>query len=60
MWFTTKYETGNGYTLFLLAATPTGAECPNLPKLEPAITQHDNGTGGDALTPQTTPRRAQC
>ena len=36
------------------------AQCPNLPKLEPAIAQHDNGTGGDALTPQTTPRRAQC
>ena len=26
-------------------------KCPNLPKLEPAIAQHDNGTGGDALTP---------
>ena len=24
--------------------------CRSLPKLEPAIAQHDNGTGGDALT----------
>ena len=59
VWFTTKYETGNGLVLFACSDT-NRHKCPNLPKLEPAITQHDNGTGGDALTPQTTPRRAQC
>ena len=54
-----QYETGNGLVLFACSDT-NRHKCPNLPKLEPAITQHDNGTGGDALTPQTTPRRAQC
>jgi hypothetical protein len=49
VWFTTKYETANGLVLF--AYDTNRHKCPNLPKLEPAIAQHDSGTGGDALTP---------
>ncbi len=50
MWFTTKYETADGFSL--LACNDTKRhKCPNLVKLEPAIAQHDNDTGGDALTP---------
>jgi hypothetical protein len=50
VWFTTKYETANGLVLFACSDT-NRHKCPNLPKLEPAIAQHDNDTGGDALTP---------
>jgi hypothetical protein len=50
VWFTTKYETANGLVLFACSDT-NRHKCPNLPKLEPAIEQHDNDTGGDALTP---------
>ena len=50
VWFTTKYETANGLVLFACSDT-NRHKCPNLPKHEPAIAQHDNDTGGDALTP---------
>ena len=48
VWFTTKYEAANGLVLFACSDT-NRHECPNLPKLESAITQHDKDTGGDAL-----------
>jgi len=50
VWFTTKYETANGLVLFACNDT-NRHKCPNPPKPEPAIAQHDDGTGGDALTP---------
>jgi site-specific recombinase XerD len=50
VWFTTKYETANGLVLFACSDT-SRHKCPNLPKPEPAVAQHDNDTGGDALTP---------
>ena len=54
VWFTTKYETANGLVLFACSDT-NRHKCPNLPKLEPAIAQHDNDTGGDALTRRRRP-----
>jgi hypothetical protein len=48
VWFTTKYETADGFGLF---ACSDINRHPNLPKPEPIIAQHDNDTGGDALTP---------
>jgi hypothetical protein len=50
VWFTTKYDTANGLVLFACSDT-NRHKCPNLPKLESAIAQRDNDTGGDALTP---------
>jgi hypothetical protein len=48
----TSYFIGIEDGLVLFACSDTNPhKCPNLPKLEPAIAQHDSGTGGDALTP---------
>ena len=45
VWFATKSKTTNGLVLFACNDT-NRHKCPNLPKLKPAIAQHDNDAAG--------------
>jgi hypothetical protein len=50
VWFTTRYETADGFGLFACSDI-NRHKCPNLQKPELATVQRDDDTGGDALTP---------
>ena len=47
VWFTTKYETVDGFGLFACSDI-NRHKCPNLQRPELAIAMRDNNTGGDA------------
>jgi hypothetical protein len=44
VWFTTKYESADGFGLFACSDF-NRHKCPNLPKPEPAIAQRDHEVG---------------
>jgi len=58
VWFTTKYETPDGFGLFACSEI-NRHKCPNPRIPELAIVQRDNDTGGDALTPIDDPAPGQ-
>jgi hypothetical protein len=50
VWFTTKYETIDGFGLFACSDI-NRHKCPNLQKSDSVVAQRDNDMGGDPLTP---------
>jgi hypothetical protein len=49
VWYTTKYETPDGFDLFACSDI-NRHKCPNLRQAESAVARRDNDTGSDALT----------
>jgi hypothetical protein len=49
VWFTTKYETLDGFGLFA-CSNINRHKCPNLRNPDSVVAQRDNDMGGDALT----------